>query len=271
MKYTQPVEFPGIQEVLDNVDLYRQKFLDDSIIVFRNANLSYDDQSLLHAELGQLFSYYIDTQDDNKTAKYIENHSERPLIETATGDDILLPWHIEHIYSGNPKVSATWNMTKFTTDSENGKTYFIDCEKAYDSMPSDWKIFLDVCKINNPNEATDENLDDFSPVVNHWMNNKSLLRLAPRKNKNSGTTLRSVYDREPTELEKTLFEEIFAWFGNYVYDNEEERIVHKWEQGDLLIVDIFKLAHAVTGGFSPSDREFIGMWGFKNQNDQPNI
>jgi hypothetical protein len=141
-------------------------------------------------------------------------------------------------------------MTKFTTDSENGKTYFIDCKKAYDALPEEWKMFLDVCKINNPNTATDENLDDFSPVVNHWIDGRLLLRLAPRKNKDSGTTLRSVYDREPTELEKTLFEEIFNWFGNYVYDNEEERIVHKWEQGDLLIVDIFKLAHAVTGGFN---------------------
>lgn len=271
MKYTQPVEFPGIQEVLDNVEVYKQKFLDDSIIVFRNANLSYDDQSFLHAQLGPLLGYYIDTEGDDKTSRYIENHSERPLIETATAGDILLPWHIENLYSGNPKVFSTWNMTKFTTDIENGKTYFIDCEKAYNAMPEEWKIFLDVCKINNPNIATDENLDDFSPVANHWMNSNLLLRLAPRKNKDSGTTLRSVYDREPTELEKTLFEEIFTWFGNYVYDNEEERIVHKWQQGDLLIVDIFKLAHAVTGGFSPADREFIGMWGFKNQNDPTNI
>ena len=271
MNYTQPIEFPGIQAILDNVELYKHKFLDESIIVFRNANLSYDDQSFLHAELGKLFNYNVDIAEGEKTAKYIENHSERPLIETATSDDILLPWHLEHLYSGNPKVISTWNMTKFTTDNENGKTYFIDCGKAYNAMPEEWKIFLNVCKINNPNPETDENLDNFSPVVSHWINDGLLLRLAPRKNKDSGTTLRSVYDREPTELEKTLFEEIFTWFGNYVYDNEEERIVHKWEQGDLLVVDIFKLAHAVTGGFSPADREFIGMWGFKNPNDVTNI
>jgi alpha-ketoglutarate-dependent taurine dioxygenase len=271
MNYTQPVEFPGTQEVLDNVELYKQKFLEDSIIVFRNANLSYDDQSFLHARLNEVFGYHIDIEGDGKTARYVENHSERNLIETATSNDILLPWHIENLYSANPKVISTWNMTKFTTDSENGKTYFIDCKKAYDAMPEEWKMFLDVCKINNPNTATDENLDDFSPVVNHWIDGRLLLRLAPRKNKDSGTTLRSVYDREPTELEKTLFEEIFTWFGNYVYNNEEERIVHKWEQGDLLIVDIFKLAHAVTGGFNPDDREFIGMWGFKNQTSPTNI
>jgi alpha-ketoglutarate-dependent taurine dioxygenase len=264
MNYTQPIEFPGLENVIENVNLYKQKFLDDSIVVFRNANLTYDDQSFLHSSLGTPFIYYIDTEGDDRAARYIENHSERNLIETATSNDILLPWHIEHLYAGNSKVTATWNMTKFTTDIENGKTYFIDCEKAYNAMPEEWKAFLNACKINNPNPATDENLDDFSPIVNHWITGNPTLRLAPRKNNNSGSTLRSVYNREATELEKALFEEIFTWFGNYVYDNEEERIVHKWQQGDLLIVDIFKLAHAVTGGFSPDDREFIGMWGFKN-------
>lgn len=264
MNYTQPIEFPGIQEVLDNVELYKQKFLDDSIIVFRNANLTHEEQSSFHAELGELFNYHIIKIGDNETDNYIENHSAREWIETAGTNDILLPWHIEHLYYRNPIVISTWNMTKFTTDSENGKTYFIDAEQAYNAMPEEWKIFLNVCKINNPNEEINDNADDFSPIVNHWISGNQLLRLAPRENKTSGTTLRSVYDREPTQLEKELFEEIFIWFGNYVYTNEEDRIVHKWQQGDLLIVDIFKMAHSVTGGFDPADREFIGMWGYQN-------
>jgi alpha-ketoglutarate-dependent taurine dioxygenase len=264
MKYTQPIEFPGLESIATNIDLYKQKLLDDSIIVFRNANLTYNEQSSFHAYLGQHFDYHIITKEDNKTDNYVENHSERDLIETAGTNDILLPWHIEHLYYRNPIVISTWNMTKFTTDPENGKTYFIDSEQAYNSMPEDWKNFLNLCKINNPNPQTDQNLDDFSPIANHWISGNQLLRLAPRENKTSGTTLRSVNDREPTELEKALFEEIFIWFGNYVYTNQEDRIVHKWQQGDLLIVDIFKMAHSVTGGFDPADREFIGMWGYKD-------
>lgn len=264
MNYTQAIEFPGIQEVLNNVNLYKQKFLDDSIIVFRNANLTYDDQSFFHAELGKLFNYNIIKKEENKTDNYIENHSARELIETAGSNDILLPWHIEHLYYRNPIVISTWNMTKFTTDTENGKTYFIDSEQAYNEMPEDWKNFLNTCKINNPNPETYQAIDDFSPIVNHWISGNPLLRLAPRENKNSGSTLKSVDNREATEAEKALFEEIFIWFGNYVYNNEENRIVHKWQQGDLLIVDIFKMPHAVAGGFDPADREFIGMWGYKD-------
>lgn len=260
---TQPIEFPGLQEVLGNSDLYKQKLLDDSIIVFRNANLTYDDQSFFHAELGKFFNYSI-IKRGTKTDNYIENHSAREWIETAGTNDILLPWHIEHLYYRNPIVISTWNMTKFTTDNENGKTYFIDSEQAYNLMPEEWKLFLNSCKINNPNEEINDNADDFSPIVNHWITGNKMIRLAPRENRTSGTTLRSVNDREPTELEKELFEEIFIWFGNYVYNNEENRIVHRWQQGDLLIVDIFKMAHSVTGGFDPADREFIGMWGYQN-------
>jgi hypothetical protein len=164
----------------------------------------------------------------------------------------------------NPIVLGTWNMHNFKTDNENGKTYFIDSEKAYNEMPEDWKSFLGLCKINNPNPDTDQSIDDFSPIVNHWISGNPLIRLAPRNNLGSGSTLKSVDNREATQTEKDLFEEIFMWFGNYVYNNQEDRIVHKWQQGDLLIVDIFKMNHAVTGGFDPADREFIGMWGYKD-------
>jgi alpha-ketoglutarate-dependent taurine dioxygenase len=264
MNYTQPVEFPGTQEVLDNIELYKQKFLEDSIIVFRNANLTQEQQSSFHAELGELFNYNVIKINNDQTDNYIENHSLRESIETAGTNDILLPWHIEHLYYSNPIVISTWNMTKFTTDTENGKTYFIDSEKAYNEMPEDWKNFLSLCKINNPNPDTDQSIDDFSPIVNHWISGNPLIRLAPRNNLGSGSTLKSVDNREATQTEKDLFEEIFMWFGNYVYSNQEDRIVHKWQQGDLLIVDIFKMNHAVTGGFDPADREFIGMWGYKD-------
>lgn len=261
---TQPVEFPGIQEVLDNSDFYKQKFLDDSIIVFRNANLTHEEQSSFHAELGELFNYHIIKVGDNQTDNYVENHSERELIETAGANDILLPWHIEHLYYQNPIVISTWNMVNFSTDTENGKTYFIDSEQAYNAMPEIWRSFLNLCKINNPNPETNQNIDDFCPIVNHWISGNPSIRLAPRNNQGSGSTLKSVDNREATQTEKDLFEEIFMWFGDYVYNNEENRIVHKWQQGDLLIVDIFKMAHAVTGGFSPVNREFIGMWGYQN-------
>jgi alpha-ketoglutarate-dependent taurine dioxygenase len=285
MKNTQPIDFPGIENILKNIDLYKKKFLKDSVIVFRNANLTYDEQSYFHNELSKLLNYNIILKEDNKADMYLENHAKTILTKSAQKDDILLSWHLEHVYYKNPIVISTWNMTKFTTDSENGKTYFLDCEKAYNEMPEDWKNFLIRCKVSqslkqSPDIPTkwdsertkiadkDWQENNYCPVSKHWITENSTLRLAIVKEDSSILyTLVSVDDRDPTELEIKLFEEIFTWFAKYVYTNEDEKIVHKWKQGDLLIVDIFKLAHAVTGGFNPDDREFIGMWGYKNLKD----
>jgi alpha-ketoglutarate-dependent taurine dioxygenase len=68
----------------------------------------------------------------------------------------------------------------------------------------------------------------------------------------------------PTAEQRQKFSEIFNWIDDYVKNNDDNRIVHKWQQGDLLFSDIFKLMHAVTGGFNPEDREFIGIWGYAN-------
>jgi alpha-ketoglutarate-dependent taurine dioxygenase len=285
MKNTQPIDFPGIENILKNINLYKKKFLEDSVIVFRNANLTYDEQSYFHNELSKLLNYNIILKEDNKADMYLENHAKTILTKSAQKDEILLSWHLEHVYYKNPIVISTWNMTKFKTDNENGKTYFLDCEKAYNEMPEDWKNFLSQCRVSQSlkqgpketiewdsgrtkNSDKDWKENNYCPVSEHWITENPTLRLAIIKEDSSILyTLVSVDDRDPTELEVELFEEIIAWFAKYVYTNEDERIVHKWQEGDLLIVDIFKLAHAVTGGFNPEDREFIGMWGYKNLKD----
>ena len=137
-------------------------------------------------------------------------------------------------------------------------------KSSYNLMSEEWKTFLNRCKINLVDNKTLYTVDDYSPICEHWITKNSVIRIPIINNGMKISSLISVDDREPTEIEKNLFEEISNWFGNYVYTNEDNKISHKWQQGDLVIVDIFKLAHAVGGGFDPEDREFIGMWGYKN-------
>jgi alpha-ketoglutarate-dependent taurine dioxygenase len=264
MKYTEPIEYPGIESIIENIDTYKEKFLNDSILVFRNANLNFLQQSDLHVKLEQFFNFYTIGGARSNVHKYEEDHSERELIGIAQSDDILLPWHMEHTYQSNPIVISTWNMINFSTDPENGKTYFIDCQKIYKDMPQNWKDFLINCKINIPFFTDSFRPDDYSAIQNHWLTSNPSIRMIIGKESSKINKLMSVNDNEPTQAQKDLFEEICFWIGNYVYDNEENRIVHKWQQGDLVIPDLFKLAHAVTGGFSPEDRKFIGVWGYKN-------
>jgi alpha-ketoglutarate-dependent taurine dioxygenase len=258
MIHTAPIEFTTIEDIVDNYKKYKDVFVNDSILVFRNANLSYEEQIVLHKKLGECFGWHTFDAEDGSTAKYIENHSNNINVKKVNGDEIMLNWHIEHLHYSNPIVAATWNMITFNTDTNNGKTYFVDSEKIYNRMPDEWKNFLEVCTINGKNF----NADNFKLVKDHWITGNKVVRMKVTDLKEGTEDLFMVNENTPTKEDVDLFNEILVWFGNEVINNEDIRIVHKWKQGDIVIPDLFKLAHAVTGGFDPADRKFIGIWGF---------
>jgi alpha-ketoglutarate-dependent taurine dioxygenase len=258
---TRPIEFKSINEIVDNYKKYKEIFMEDSVLVFRNANLSYDDQVVLHRELGKYFGWHTFTEEDGNTSKYVEDHSKNMNVGKVSGDEIMLRWHIEHLHYDNPIVAATWNMITFNTNENNGKTYFVDSEKIYNSMPSDWKNFLESCTINGKHF----NVENFKLIKNHWITGNKVIRMKVSVAEEKTQDLFFINNNVPTEEDVTNFNKILLWFGNQVINNEEIRIVHKWQQGDIVIPDLFKLAHAVTGGFDPIDRKFIGVWGYKNK------
>ena len=259
MKYTEPVEFPGMEELINNLDFYKDKLLSESVIVFRNANLTYEEQSYLHKAMGDYFGWYTYVR-DQKVDRYIENHEKRELVNLSKGDDVMVAWHMEFPEYQTSILAGTWNMTKFKTDSENGKTYFLDAALLYKLIPEEWQEFLSNCIV----ETVYGNTRPYSPVRSHWITNEPVIRLMlPEKNETL-YSLVSYKGELPTSEHRQMFSEIFNWIDDYVKNNDENRIVHKWQQGDLLFSDIFKLMHAVTGGFNPEDREFIGIWGYAN-------
>ena len=38
-------------------------------------------------------------------------------------------------------------------------------------------------------------------------------------------------------------------------------MVHKWQEGDLAVPDLYKLAHSVSGGFVENQRTLQGQFG----------
>jgi alpha-ketoglutarate-dependent taurine dioxygenase len=256
----EPIDFPGIEAITNNLDFYKNKFINDSVIVFRNANLSPEDQKVFHKSLGDAFGWFT-FEEDGEMSRYFEDHSTNTKIDTATKDEIMLGWHIEHVYYENPIVASTWNMLVFNTDNDNGKTYFVDSEKVYSRMPESWKNFLNKCTISAADFKLENVFPNFKPVQKHWITNNDVLRLRVSEKRDSINNLVLFDDKEPTEEEKEKFRDIVSWFSNEVINNEEIRMVHRWQKGDLVFPDMFKLAHAVTGGFSPLDRKFIGIWG----------
>ncbi len=265
---TEPIPFPGTEEIVNNFDYYKNKFINDSFLVFRDANLSAEEHSAFHKTLGGLFGWYTNESPED-VYSYTENHSHNDLMGLSGKDDIMLKWHIEHVYYENPIVAATWNMSIFKTDSENGKTYFVDSEKIYNMMSDDWKSFLSKCTTNTV--EFDNNKDNsemvkynYEVIKNHWLTNNPLIRIRVLKDDESPSNLVLFDGNSPNNDQTKKFNEISLWFSNQIKDNEDIRVVHRWKQGDIFIPDMFKLAHAVTGGFDPKDREFTGIWGHKD-------
>jgi alpha-ketoglutarate-dependent taurine dioxygenase len=259
----ETIDFPGTKNIIDNIKFYKNKFINDSILVFRNANLSFEEQSDLHNQLGEKFGWFTPKEDNEELSKYIEDHATNNRVGIANKDEIMLSWHIEHVYYDNKILAGTWNMLVFNIDNENGKTYFVDSEKIYSRMSDDWKDFLNRCTISAKDFGLEDIFENFKPIQNHWITNNPLIRVRVAENRDGINNLVLFDGENPTKEQDEKFKDIVWWFSNEVINNEDIRMVHKWQKGDLVIPDMFKLAHAVTGGFNPEDRRFIGIWGYQ--------
>jgi alpha-ketoglutarate-dependent taurine dioxygenase len=271
MIYVEPVEFPGVDQVLENANYYKDKLISDSVICFRNANLTEKEQFDFAQKLGESFGWYL----MNDESKYIENHERKSEVVSGP-DDIIVEWHVEHTYYINPIVGSTWNMYNFKTNNENGKTYFVDTNVVFEMLTDDEKDFLLNSRITEPDFIKGPQLehgfasanlnfaDDYPIVAEHWLTGKPIIRFTILP-KPYIVRLVSYKGQVPTEDNLSYFEAVIRKIEDIIWNNEDIRIVHKWQQGDLVIPDMFKLAHAVTGGFKPEDREFRGIWGYKEK------
>jgi len=256
-----PIPYTGIEEILNNIDFYKKKFVSENVIVFRDANLSLSDQKNFNKKVGEKFGW---KPYNLKDSHYQENHSHNKLLGKAGADDLMLWWHIEHAYYSNPIVVGMWNMFKLKAPVGAGKTYFIDTSIIYNRLTSEDKDFLNSCTLKGPESQrlnTFYQNTEYSAVSKHWITGIPILRTP--LNYNCENLLAYVNSNSPTENEETRFQNILHGMIDTIKSDESIRMVHTWKQGDLVIMD-GSLAHAVTGGFSPEDREFYGMWGHRD-------
>lgn len=273
-----PIEFPGYEELKNNFSLYKNIFINDSIIAFRNANLDFDMQTKIIHLFGDNLGWYPNSSNTNPS-DYIEDHHKH-MDETNVSDknSIMLSWHQEHVaQEHNPYVSGVWNMTIFKCNPETGKTFFVDMSNLYNLFDENDKKFLLNCEVaikryrwhkNKQyyylinDEDIKNNNDDlvtYKIVADHWITKEKTIRTYLAKEEE--IFLYKFNNRAPTEKEKNKFLNLSKKIYNLVNYDESIRMQHKWQEGDLLIPDLFKLAHAVSGGFNKDQRKLEGMFG----------
>jgi alpha-ketoglutarate-dependent taurine dioxygenase len=260
-------KFISFEDILDNIHVYKKMFLEDGILAFRDANLSHEDHIKVHSIFSGALGAYKEENWNGYTENHFSTYTNRWFSKDWKPDEIMLPWHIEHPTYNNPIVLGTWNMHNFKTEQENGKTYFVNSKLLYEKMPDHLKSFLHKCMIYD-GEANPEAPPTHKIIENHWITGEPVIRTSfifDFSKTDKVQKLHTVEEKEPSEQDQKTYLESIKWIHDQLYHNLDIRIVHKWQQGDLVIPDIFLMYHAVTGGFDPRDREFVGIWSRKNK------
>jgi alpha-ketoglutarate-dependent taurine dioxygenase len=267
MPNTQPIIMTSYDEIVQNLDLVIEKFKEETIVVIRGANLTTDEQGALARAIGDKVGWFPNNSSKFEQ-RYQENHARLEKKEEAGPDKVVLTYHVEHVDYDlhTPIIAGVWNMIKFTADPESGKTYFTDTSLIFRQMPEEWQQFLKRCTTTW--SESDNSGPFLTPAVQtHWLTGQDVIRIDIHDIQTTPEYLYTVDGREPTTEERQLFVTIRDHYVTQILDNPEVRIVHRWQQGDIVIPDLFKHAHAATGGFSSDQREFVGLWIYPSNPD----
>jgi alpha-ketoglutarate-dependent taurine dioxygenase len=262
--------YSSYSEILGDLDAILEVFFRESVVVLRGANLTTDEQLELTRALGDISGWTPNSSSDFEQA-YQESHSRLPNKETVSSDEVALGWHLEHIEydDHSPIIAGVWNMLKFKVEPDVGKTWFVDMSKIYNLLPSNDQEFLEnsVQTWVEPHDGKEFTTD---VVKAHWYTGERAIRMHMTRFNSDSHWLSTFDGRLPTPAEAFRYEELKNVIHNYVWDDISVRAEHRWNQGDLILADLFKNAHAVTGGFSSEDREFVGLWVYpSNPEDAP--
>lgn len=256
----------SLDEALSLVPVVSERFKTDVVVGIRGANLSDDEQVIFTKALGDAVGWYPNNASGFKH-KYQENHSQNTTKSDMTGDEICLQWHLEWVGHKVPIIGATWNMINFKCDPNTGKTYFVDSSKIYRDLPEHTQAFANRCVATWVGKTDAKEIYYAKVVQEHPVSKDPVLRIDIADTSSTPDMLHTVDNRQPTEEERAQYVALRNYFVDQTYNNESIRVVHRWEQGDLLIPNMFKALHAVTGGFDSKDREFIGYWAYPEKSE----
>jgi alpha-ketoglutarate-dependent taurine dioxygenase len=271
MPYTKSMQYPGIQEIKANLNFYKEKFINDTILVFRNAHLSFEDHEELQRVMGDVFGWYPNTT-AGSISRYIEDHEKNTQRTETNKDEVVLSWHVEHPYYDNPIVAGLWNMLTFNIKQGHGNTLFLDTARVYEMLSESDKEFLEKCVVNSYSYGYFDRMFTTKAIKPHWLTKEPLVRFSLDNVREGWHDLHSFDGRKPTKEESERYLKVANWIVDEINNNEDLRIIHEWQEGDVIIPDLHKLAHAVMGGFSPKDRKFTGLWSYeKNTSLYPEV
>lgn len=274
----------SVDDLFLDIRKYVNIFLEDGIVFLKNIHATTQEQWDITCAFGELIGflpnissigqdprspfYCLENEDHKNT---FDRHVNGP-VDISSDDNIFIEWHIENIHQNNPQIAASWNMVKFKCSPTSGTTGFVNMKKIISLLPNEWVEFLNKVKIKSMIETNEhgvildvqdkKNLKDRPIIVEHYKTGVPVLRMGFYKNENM---LSSVDNLSPTQDQLEMFLEIEKYISDQVINESTNQDWISWDEGDLVLVDLFTMAHAVKGGFNLGERIFSRVWCYKEE------
>lgn len=274
---------------------YVESYKSNGAVAFKEIKAEESDVAQICAALSPHLGWTHTTQDQQTMAwPYLQDHDKRINVVTSEGrneaDATLIEWHLDGASMKYPQYGGAWNMFNFKAPEGTGSTGFVDMCQLYADLDDGEQDFFDraeiihLCNWSVPPspEMSEQFIADVRsgskviyskdgdgyvashsrPAVSpHPATKKPTLRACPCHNMYGLQEHLLLFDGQPaTDLHRHTFAELMDKVRWEICENEERQEWYFWDEGDLMIADLFRMAHGVRAGYSAGQRTFQGYW-----------
>jgi len=236
------------------IEIIKKLFHENHIVVFRNQNLTDEEQLSFTRNFGELEIFpEVDKTKDSLKTYHVANVSLEGKHLTDKDEQVIFQkvnqrWHTDSSYRFTPSyASLLYGIEVLPNEAEGGETEFVNMFKVYENLNENLKLKLESLHMVHyyefgrrmfPNlpqvsEFERENI----PPVSH-----PLIRLHPERNDykslfftaNAGNEIGGMSQEDGAALHKELVN---------IVSNSSFRYKHRWKKGDLVMWDNRCLLH----------------------------
>lgn len=256
--------FSSSQDAIDAATEIVDAYKESGLVVLKGHAYSTDEQVEVAKALGDILDWNLCSGADDMVVQssiYPGGHSDNVEKEyNQSEEEYVLDWHIEQVYYLHPILAGVWSMTDFTATRGHGNTRFVDSIEIFKSFSREDQDFLSKSIIKWDKQSPQRSGPYYTNAVQlHPISKESTLRIETDQGCMMYPELYAWDGAEATEEQKAKFLELRDTLKDALNSDESIRYSQEWEQGDLLIVDLFRMYHAVMGGFVFGERKFTGI------------
>lgn len=236
-----------------------ENFKELGLFVLKGHSFTKEEHIELAKLMGDIFDWNVSSKaadDLIEQAFHIGGQSiEKDKDYNLTKDQYLLDWHIEQVYFVYSPLVGFWHMTKISCPPGHGNTRFVDSNELFNILDKDEQEFLSLSMVLWDKPANSEVGPFYTKAVDaHPVTGIPIIRIETDDGCYILPTLYSLNGKTPTPEEEEKFQKILLKIKAELRTNESIRYEQQWEEGDFLVVDLFRMYHAVMGGFGYQER-----------------